>query len=173
MPSPHLAVAPNEPGPPAGTRDLAIPDSVPAAQPPPDPAAGGPDPADGKPSDLVTRLRRTLRTTLRAEYTWESLPMPHVEILHTLAEQPGMRICDIAVELRLPQGTVSTVIRQMADDGLVERTPSAADRRVVLVSLSQKGLDQLTGWQAAHRQRISEALTKLAQDELVDELNVP
>lgn len=173
MPSPHLAVAPNEPGPSAGARDLTVPDSAAPAQPPPNPDAGGPNPGAGRPPDVVTRLRRTLRTSLRAQYTWESLPMAHVEILHTLAEQPGMRISDIAAELRLPQGTVSSVIRQMADDGLVERNPAATDRRVMLVCLSQKGLDQLTGWQGAHRQRIAQALNKLAQDELVDELNAP
>src|SRR5580700_1434268 len=75
-------------------------------------------PCDGQLTEVVTRLRRALRTGLRAEYTWESLPMTHVEILHTLAEQPGIRVSDMAVELRLAQSTVSSLIRQMAAEGL-------------------------------------------------------
>ena len=153
MPSSHMAVDPAR---------------EPDSGPDPDPDPGGPARPDRQPTDMVSRLRRTLRTSLRAEYTWESLPMTHVEILHTLAEQPGIRMCDIAVELRLPPSTVSSLVRQMADDGLVERTPAAADRRMVLVSLSRKGQEQLTGWQGAHRQRIAAALAKLAEDEQFD-----
>lgn len=205
MPSLSLAVAVAEPGSPAVA--FAPVTSVAhafAPAPAPAPVASAPTPSaaavdaalvpepvpsesgccDGQLTEMVTRLRRALRTSLRAEYTWESLPMTHVEILHTLAEQPGIRISTVAVELRLAQSTVSGLIRQMADDGLVERTRALADRRVVLLSLTAAGAGQLAGWQEAHRRRISAALNRLATDEqfaigqalpaldlLVDELN--
>ncbi|HEV2636782.1 MAG TPA: MarR family transcriptional regulator [Actinocrinis sp.] len=148
MPSTNLAVSPNQ-------------SSTPTA-----PADEAPAPAEGHLTDVVSRLRRVLRTGLQAEYTWESLPMPHVEILHILAEQPGIQVGDVAVELRLAQPAVCALLRQMAADGLVEQTPEAAGRPAVLVSLTQAGADQLAGWQTAHRQRISAALNKLATDDL-------
>jgi len=140
---------------------------------------------DGELTEVVTRLRRALRASIRTEYAWEALPMTHIEVLQTLADQPGIRVGDVAPALRLAQSTVSALIRQMSTAGLVERTNAVADRRVVLVSLTDAGVSLLAEWQQAHRQRIAAALGTLrleqrdaigqalpALDLLVDELSV-
>jgi DNA-binding MarR family transcriptional regulator len=142
-------------------------------------------PVDGELTDVVARLRRALRTSIRTEYAWEALPMTHIEVLQTLAEQPGIRVGDVAPALRLAQSTVSALIRHLEADGLVQRTSAIADRRVVLVSLTEAGADQLAGWQHAHQMRIAAALSRLELDdrdaigaalpalaELVDQLTV-
>ena len=140
---------------------------------------------DGELTEVVTRLRRALRASIRTDYAWEALPMTHIEVLQTLADQPGIRVGDVAPVLRLAQSTVSALIRQMANAGLVERTTSVSDRRVVLVSLTDAGVKLLGEWQDAHRLRIAAALGMLqgeerdaiglalpALDLLVDELSV-
>jgi len=35
-------------------------------------------------TELVTRLRRVLRASIRTDYPWESLPMAQVELLQRL-----------------------------------------------------------------------------------------
>jgi DNA-binding MarR family transcriptional regulator len=148
--------------------------------------SAGPSAAfDGQLTEVVTRLRRALRASIRSDYAWETLPMTHIEVLQTLADQPGIRVGDVASALRLAQSTVSALIRQMSADGLVERTTSVADRRVVLVSLTRAGVELLAEWQQAHRMRIAAALEALRLDQrdaigqalpaldlLVDELSV-
>ena len=41
-------------------------------------------------TDVVTRLRRALRKSIRTDYPWESLPMAQVELLMSLADN-GIR----------------------------------------------------------------------------------
>jgi hypothetical protein len=60
-----------------------------SATTPRDPASGtavggAVDPAQvQRLTDVVTRLRRALRSSIRTEYPWESLPMAQVELLQT------------------------------------------------------------------------------------------
>lgn len=122
-------------------------------------------PFDGELTEVVSRLRRALRASIRTEYAWEALPMTHIEVLQTLAERPGIRVGDVAPALRLAQSTVSGLLRQMAASGLVERETAVADRRVVQVSLTDAGTRLLAEWQHAHRLRIAAALGTLGAEQ--------
>lgn len=112
-------------------------------------------------TDVVARLRRVLRASIRADYPWESLPMAQVELLQSLAESSPARVGDLATRLRLAPSTVSGLISQMMAAGLVERGTDRNDRRVAVVELSADGRSQLAGWHAAHRERIAAALGDL------------
>ena len=112
-------------------------------------------------TDVVARLRRVLRASIRADYPWESLPMAQVELLQSLADRSPARIGDLASRLRLAPSTVSGLISQMMGSGLVERGTDPADRRAAVVELSEYGRRQLTDWHAAHQRRIASALGEL------------
>ena len=112
-------------------------------------------------TDVVARLRRVLRASIRADYPWESLPMAQVELLQSLAEAAPARVGDLATRLRLAPSTVSGLISQMMTAGLVERGTDPADRRVAVVEPSEHGRRQLADWHAAHRERIAAALGDL------------
>lgn len=116
-------------------------------------------------TDLVARLRRVLRASIRADYPWESLPMAQVELLQSLAESAPARVGDLAARLRLAPSTVSGLISQMINAGLVERGTDPRDRRVAVVGLSEAGRGQLTEWNAAHQRRIAAALDELRPSE--------
>jgi DNA-binding MarR family transcriptional regulator len=119
-------------------------------------------PADARGlTDVVARLRRVLRTSIRADYPWESLPMAQVELLQSLAESAPARVGDLAGRLRLAPSTVSGLISQMITAGLVERGTDPNDRRVAVVALSEAGARQLGEWNAAHQRRIAGALADL------------
>jgi DNA-binding MarR family transcriptional regulator len=116
-------------------------------------------------TDVVARLRRVLRSSIRTDYPWESLPMAQVELLQSLAESAPARVGDLAARLRLAPSTVSGLISQMIMSGLVERGTDAHDRRVAVVALSEGGSRQLGEWNAAHQRRIAGALAELEPEE--------
>jgi DNA-binding MarR family transcriptional regulator len=119
-------------------------------------------PADARGlTDVVARLRRVLRASIRADYPWESLPMAQVELLQSLAESAPARVGDLASRLRLAPSTVSGLISQMITAGLVQRGTDPHDRRVAVVGLSEAGGRQLGEWNAAHQRRIARALADL------------
>jgi DNA-binding MarR family transcriptional regulator len=116
-------------------------------------------------TDVVARLRRVLRTSIRSDYPWESLPMAQVELLQSILETAPVRVGDLAARLRLAPSTISGMIGQLMKSGLVERGTDAQDRRAAVVVLTGAGHDQLTAWTAAHQRRIAAALDELEPTE--------
>ena len=116
-------------------------------------------------TDVITRLRRVLRASVRGEFPWESLPMAQVELLQRLAEEPDLRVSDLATRHRLAVNTVSNLVQQLVTAGLVERSPDPEDRRAVTVRLTERGHELLAGWLAAHEQRLGRAIAELAKDD--------
>jgi DNA-binding MarR family transcriptional regulator len=112
-------------------------------------------------TEVVTRLRRVLRTSIRSEYPWESLPMAQVELLLALRERQPARIGELATRLKLAPNTISGLVQQLVEAGLVGRGPAPADRRVAAVTLTPAGLAKLDEWERAHHRRLSAALADL------------
>ncbi|MEU6965462.1 MarR family winged helix-turn-helix transcriptional regulator [Streptomyces chrestomyceticus] len=112
-------------------------------------------------TEAVTRLRRALRASIRSDYPWETLPMAQVELLQALAEHSPARVGDLAARRRLAFSTVSGLITQMINTGLVSRITVSSDRRASAVALTDTGRAQLTAWQDAHQHRLHTALQHL------------
>lgn len=112
-------------------------------------------------TDVITRLRRVLRSSIRSDYPWETLPMAQVEILQRLSEEPGLRVSELARRHRLATNTVSTLIQQMVVTDLVTRVTDKSDRRAVSLHLTELGQASLTGWLHSNQQRITAALEHL------------
>ncbi|MFI9326477.1 MarR family winged helix-turn-helix transcriptional regulator [Kitasatospora sp. NPDC052868] len=139
--------------------------------PVPDPVAGPADPQAelGAPAierarqltDVVTRLRRALRSSIRTDYPWESLPMAQVELLQTLAAAP-LRVGELAARQRLAPNTVSGLVGKLLEAGFVDRQADPGDRRTARIALTPAGQQQLDDWQRAHERRIATALGTLA-----------
>jgi len=111
----------------------------------------------------ITRLRRVLRSSVRQEFPWESLPMAQVEVLQRLADEPGLGVSGLALRQRLAVNTVSNLVQQMVTSGLVERLTRPGDRRSVSLSLTDKGTEVLSAWQAANDRRLGQALHRLPE----------
>lgn len=112
-------------------------------------------------TDVITRLRRVLRSSVRHEFPWESLPMAQVEILQRLVDDPGMGVSDLAIRQRLATNTVSNLVQTMVVAGLLTRSPHPDDRRAVNLTVTALGKAKLDGWQRANEQRLNDALSKL------------
>lgn len=131
----------------------------PHAETPVQPSAETPDAR--RLTEAVTRLRRALRASIRTDYPWETLPMAQVELLQVLAEHSPARVSELAARQRLATSTVSGLIGQMINTGLVARATDPKDRRASVVTLTDAGRDQLTAWARAHEQRLEGALDAL------------
>lgn len=89
--------------------------------------------------------------------------MAQVEILQRLAEEPGLRVTELAARQKLAINTVSNVIQQMVLAGLVDRRADQHDRRAVTVHLTNTGQEQLQGWLRANGRRLDAAFRELAE----------
>jgi DNA-binding MarR family transcriptional regulator len=112
-------------------------------------------------ADTVSELRGSLRRGIRATYPWEVLPAAQVEILQRLAQQPQLRVNELAAQLRLAPNTVSTLTRQMAGVGLLTAQEDPLDGRVRRLSLSEGGRSQLEAWQQAQEEMLAGAVCQL------------
>jgi len=116
-------------------------------------------------TEVVTRLRRALRASIRTEIAWESLPMAQVELMQSLADQSPARITALAERLHLANSTVSGLVSQLINGGLIERGTDPEDRRAAVVELSSTGRATLREWEAAHERRILSALAQLGVEQ--------
>jgi DNA-binding MarR family transcriptional regulator len=137
-------------------------------------------------TEVVTRLRRALRASIRTDIPWEAFPMAQVELLQSLTELAPARVGDLAERLHLANSTVSGLIAQMITSGLVTREIDSEDRRAAVVTLTAAGRARLGEWEHAHELRIRKAFERLgstdrrairqalpALDRLTHELNEP
>ena len=85
-------------------------------------------------TDVITRLRRSLRASVRSDLPWESLPMAQVELLQRLTDEPGLGVSELAARQRLARNTVSNLVQQMVTAGLLERRGRDGDRRAVTLT---------------------------------------
>jgi DNA-binding MarR family transcriptional regulator len=125
-------------------------------------APSTPSPESHELTEVVLRLRRALRASVRTDIPWESLPIAQVELLQNLAELAPVRVGDLAERLHLANSTVSGLVGQMMDAGLVARQTDRSDRRAASVALTDAGRARLAEWERAHEQRIGAALDELS-----------
>lgn len=117
-------------------------------------------------AEVINRLRRILRSAVREDVPWESLPMAQVELLQRLAEEPGLGVSEVAERQHLARNTVSNLVQQMVTAGLLERRPHETDRRAVVLTLTEAGRERLRSWQRANERRLGRALQSLSDTEL-------
>lgn len=63
----------------------------------------------------------------------------HHRVLHFVNRQPGLRVTDLLETLRITKQSLGRVLKQLIDDGYVEQTPGAQDRRERLLAPTEKG----------------------------------
>jgi DNA-binding MarR family transcriptional regulator len=117
-------------------------------------------------SELMPRAALLTRLLLRQVDA--ELSRTELGLLRTLSDGPR-RITELAELEGLAQPTMTILIKQLEQEGLVQRERRSDDGRVVLVDLTESGRDALE----AYRERVTEAIGEyLAEisDEQVDQL---
>jgi DNA-binding MarR family transcriptional regulator len=87
----------------------------------------------------------SLTVALESDLAPHGLTMGDYEVLVRLSEIPEqqMRMCDLAAQLRLSPSGLTRRLDGLVKHKLVRREPSEQDRRVMLATLTPKGLTTL------------------------------
>ena len=124
----------------------------------------------------VGALRRLVRRRLRDVVAGPPLRGAQLELMRVIEQQPGIGIAPAARVLHLAANTVSTLVDQLIDLGMVVRDTDPADRRAARLSLTEAATQRLAagrqarielmarvvaGLSAAERESLAQALPTL------------
>ena len=82
-----------------------------------------------------------------------------------LRREPGLSVREAAAWLRVMPNTVSTLVGQLAQAGLVRREHDPQDRRVVRLELTEGAQRRLLAWRDERADVLRGALERLAPDD--------
>ncbi|HWH20689.1 MAG TPA: MarR family transcriptional regulator [Solirubrobacterales bacterium] len=116
-------------------------------------------------STLLGRAARLTRLLMRSGA--HEISRTEVGVLATLSEGPR-RITQLAMTEALAQPTVTQLIDKLEDRGLVARSRSDDDGRVVLVEITTAGAEALEVVRTLIRANMREALADLPDAELTE-----
>lgn len=110
---------------------------------------------------LVTGLRRLVRRRLRTDLPGPRLRGAQVELLQIVEAQPEIGVAAAARELHLAGNTVSTLVNQLVDAGMLRRESDPDDRRAACLLLTDAAGARLSWWRDARTRLVGEALERL------------
>ncbi len=101
----------------------------------------------------ITRVTEShMREFLRQQH--EST-MPRFDVMAALHRADGqLTMTELSRRLLVSNGNTTTVIDRLESDGLVQRMPSTADRRIINVALTAAGRRQFTKLAAEHEAEV-------------------
>jgi DNA-binding MarR family transcriptional regulator len=114
---------------------------------------------------VLARIGRGLRYRTRA--VREALDITHSEgeLLRLLDRRPGIRVQDAAIELGIASNSVSTLVKGLTRNGLVQRASDPLDGRAACLWLTPLSGDWVTRIGSAREQAIDRALDSLDASE--------
>ncbi|MBV8950092.1 MAG: winged helix-turn-helix transcriptional regulator [Actinobacteria bacterium] len=113
----------------------------------------------------VSDLRRVLRRTILRGVPFAPLSPSQAELLHLVDAQPGIGVRDAAESLRLAPNTVSTLVGNLTDAGLLARERDANDARAVCLHVTGKARRRITAFNDSSARVLDAALAELNADD--------
>ncbi|MGK3203111.1 MarR family winged helix-turn-helix transcriptional regulator [Amycolatopsis sp. MEPSY49] len=113
----------------------------------------------------VQGIRRVVRRRVRADVPGFPLPGAQVEVLRVVADQPGIGVAAAARELHLAANSVSTLVNQLVDAGLLRREPDPADRRATRLEITGAARERMAAWRRARTGLVADALAGLSEED--------
>jgi DNA-binding MarR family transcriptional regulator len=123
------------------------------------------DPAEELGDELM-RTNAALRRLVRRQIEPPDIPGPRlrgaqIELLRVVEEQPGIGVAPAAKVLRMAANSVSTLVNQLADDGLLLRETDEEDRRAIRLHLTEAAAVRLAAWRRARARFVGAGVAKL------------
>ena len=87
---------------------------------------------------LMKKVMSTIKQRMGNHFKEMNLTGPQGMLMGTLANHGEMKVSDLSEKLGLSNSTVSGILDRLENQGLVERTRSKEDRRVVYVNICPK-----------------------------------
>jgi DNA-binding MarR family transcriptional regulator len=106
-------------------------------------------------------IRRVARRALSSSAQARVLPPTRSELLRLAAHRPGITVAEAAQEMRLAPNSVSTMVSQLAADGLLIRGRAASDGRCVRLTVTAEGAARVAQWRDIRAEMAGRALERL------------
>ena len=119
-------------------------------------------------NEVLVKLFRDINTIEeRAIRTGEYLDVTanDIHVIEAIGMDAAKNMTSVARELEVTTGTLTISINGLVKKGYVDRTRSEEDRRVVLISLSDKGVRAYLRHQEFHQKMIDAVLAGLSEEE--------
>lgn len=112
-------------------------------------------------ADVVARLRRAMRRAARSADPGNPLSVAQLELLSSLAENPGAQPGQLARALHLAPNSVTTLVNGLRARDLVTRVSGVGDRRTARLALTEAGAAAVRRWQRTNAAILRAALADL------------
>jgi DNA-binding MarR family transcriptional regulator len=113
----------------------------------------------------LAAIRRALRRYSGRPVELSSLTGAQLELVRLLRRRPGASIADAALELRVAPNTVSTLVRQLTEAGVVARAVDGTDRRVARLTITSAIARKVDAWRDRRVEAVGAALAGLTDDD--------
>jgi DNA-binding MarR family transcriptional regulator len=110
----------------------------------------------------MAALRRLVRRRLRSVVPEPPLRGAHVELLQVIEKQPGIGIGPAGRALYLAANSVSTLVNQLIDLGMLVRQTAPDDRRAARLWLTEAATQRLVAWHQARIDLLADGVAELA-----------
>ncbi|NLZ49849.1 MAG: MarR family transcriptional regulator [Clostridiales bacterium] len=95
-----------------------------------------------------------------------NLTVPQGMLIGVLSKNKKMKVSDLSEQLQLSNSTVSGIIDRLEKQGMVERTRSEEDRRVVYVSITKKVEEEVIEHCKSAEKKLEDMLGNATDEEL-------
>jgi len=113
----------------------------------------------------VAAVRRSGRRLAGRPAELSPLTGAQLELVKLLRRRPDVSVAEAADELNLAANTVSTLVGQLVEAGLVRRRVDRADRRVARLDLTADMRRKVDAWRDTRVVALGEALERLTARE--------
>jgi DNA-binding MarR family transcriptional regulator len=114
---------------------------------------------------LMASIRRSGRTLADQPDQLSSLTNSQVDLVRLVLRQPGISVAQAAAGLRLAPNTVSTLVRQLTERGMLVRLVDPSDRRVARLELAARLSHQLADYRDRRVAMLAGVMHRLPDDE--------
>jgi MarR family 2-MHQ and catechol resistance regulon transcriptional repressor len=117
---------------------------------------------------VLARAYHTLAKAAAADLAERGLTTPQFSVLEALFHVGPLSLGDLAGKLLVTGGNITYVVDRLEEQGLVRRTRSDKDRRIVRASLTAKGRRLVERVYPPHAQYMEELVACLETDEVAE-----
>ncbi|HEX4704646.1 MAG TPA: MarR family transcriptional regulator [Pseudonocardiaceae bacterium] len=123
-----------------------------------------PDPVELGDQLMVTMAatRRLVRRELRPRGIGPQLRGAQLELLRVVHDHPGIGVAAAARELCLAANSVSTLVNQLTENGMLVRQPDPLDRRAIQLYPTDLAVKRLAEWRTARAELVGAGIAALS-----------
>jgi MarR family 2-MHQ and catechol resistance regulon transcriptional repressor len=94
------------------------------------------------------------------------MPRSYYHVLGVLIKRGELPMSEIGRRVHISKSNMTSLIDKLVEDGLAERLPDKKDRRVINISITDKGKELLRDWRKYSNNEIKKNLSVLSDEDL-------